>query len=151
MDWVAEGISKAVETSIQEPKLLRSGQPKVVHWTNPRPVACQQMQAAIVDSVERATQWSTPSRPTDPSSSTLQPPSPEQFRDQMKVYESYFQSDPAFDNENSDSIAPDLVCPLVDYQLLSKLSDWAIEANFGWPNSFASVSTSVDCWSVARF
>lgn len=134
VDWVAEGISLAVEKGLQ-PGTLISGLPEVVHWTNPRPVACQEMQTAVVDAIERATTGSTDSQVANTGSAVQNLPSPEQFRDQMEVYESYFQSDPLFHNENSTSIAPVLACPQIDYKLLSKLSDWAIAANFGWPKS----------------
>jgi nucleoside-diphosphate-sugar epimerase len=131
VDWVAEGIVMAVEQN--SGKTDDGASVRVFHWTNPEPVACQVMQSAIVDSIERATQQARRARPTPADLEGADSPSPEQFREQMRVYESYFQSDPTFDRRRAAELANELICPPVDYDLLTRLSDWAIEANFGWP------------------
>lgn len=139
VDWVAEGIVQTIEKQAAKELDSPAGQPLVLHWTNPQPVACQVMQSAIVDAIERGTRGLASA--SDASVSTKSPfiaaeanvPSPEQFREQMQVYESYFQSDPNFDRQNAVRVACNLICPEVNYELLSKLSDWAVQANFGWP------------------
>lgn len=166
VDWVAEGIVQTIEKQVAKELDLPVGHPLVLHWTNPQPVACQVMQSAIVDAIERGTKEiasegeiaserastsiakspavavdaplsSSPTVPSptvpSPASQSLTVPSPEQFREQMQVYESYFQSDPSFDRQNASRVACNLICPEVNYELLSKLSDWAVQANFGWP------------------
>ncbi len=55
VDWVAEGIVQTIEKLVAKELDLPTGQPLVLHWTNPQPVACQVMQSAIVDAIERST------------------------------------------------------------------------------------------------
>ena len=55
------------------------------------------------------------------------------FRTQMDVYKAYFRGDPQFDASNTTGAAPHLPCPDIDAQMLSRLSRYALEANFGWP------------------
>ena len=55
------------------------------------------------------------------------------FREQMDVYKAYFRGDPEFDASNTTAAAPHLPCPDVDADMLSRLSRYALEANFGWP------------------
>ena len=55
------------------------------------------------------------------------------FRDQMKIYESYWKDDPEFDLSNTHRVAPHLPCPEVNEDMLIRLCKYAIESNFGWP------------------
>ncbi len=55
------------------------------------------------------------------------------FRDQMKVYRSYWRDDPIFDSSNRDGALPQLPCPEMNEDVLLRLSTFALEANFGWP------------------
>ncbi len=55
------------------------------------------------------------------------------FREQMDVYKAYFRGDPQFDAGNTRAAAPHLPCPDVDADMLTRLSRYALEANFGWP------------------
>jgi nucleoside-diphosphate-sugar epimerase len=145
VDWVAEGIAEVVLTQLQQHLTQPSVEPLILHWTNPAPVGCQEMQQAIADAIQRNLELDPSASGTlvapDPaknglptaSASTQALPNADQFRDQMQAYETYFQSDPAFDSRRSQTLTPDLCCPTVNYALLSKLSDWAIQCNFGWP------------------
>ena len=71
---------------------------------------------------------------------TSKPTSPEafeflltSFRDQMKVYRSYWRDDPIFDSSNTDAALPDLPCPLMTKDVLKVLAKYALDVNFGWP------------------
>lgn len=55
------------------------------------------------------------------------------FRNQMKIYESYWKDDPQFDLTNTRRAAPHLPCPEVNCEMLVRLCKFAIESNFGWP------------------
>jgi thioester reductase-like protein len=55
------------------------------------------------------------------------------FREQMATYTAYWRDDPEFDTTNTNAAAGHLPCPVVDAQMLRRLSDFALEANFGWP------------------
>ena len=125
VDWVAEAIVQSVELQHRSAMLAQPGQPKVLHWTHPQPVTCHVMQSAIVDAIEKYS--------PKLQSQSFQQPDAEEFRQQMKVYESYFQSDPEFDRQNTSDHFTTLDIPPVDDDLLARLSEWAIKANFGWP------------------
>lgn len=55
------------------------------------------------------------------------------FREQMGVYRSYWRNDPVFDYRNTAQAAPHLPCPHVDYEMLMRMSMFALESGFGWP------------------
>lgn len=125
VDWVANSIVGVVRGE----KKSESGSPRILHWTNPAPVTCEVMQSAIVDSLE-AHFAVLPAR-TAPAVAEL----PAVFREQMGVYESYFQNDPKFDNTNACRARPNGPCPEVGYQLLRKTAGFALSQNFGWPKT----------------
>ncbi len=148
VDWVAEAIAQTL--SRQSETERSTDEVRVFHWTHPQPVACNQIQAAIVDAIRRASSNKparTKSNVTSVAASFsrsvdvehpiagVEPPSPEMFRDQMQAYESYFQNDADFDTTNSRAVSSSFACPGVDYELLSRLADWAIAAKFGWPKA----------------
>jgi nucleoside-diphosphate-sugar epimerase len=130
VDWVANAI---VAVALQPP----TSAARILHWTHPRPVACEVMQAAIVDAIER--RYGVEARGAqraieEPATQVL----PETFREQMGVYESYFGNDPVFDATAAKGALTQATCtvgecPPIDYQRLSELADFAIEHNFGWP------------------
>ena len=53
------------------------------------------------------------------------------FFDHLQVYNSYWRDDPEFDASNTIAAAPHLPCPHIDRAMLLKLSQWAIDTNFG--------------------
>ncbi len=56
----------------------------------------------------------------------------ELFQSHSEVYASYWRTDSIFDSTNTQKAAPHLVCPHVDRDMLVRLSEAAIENNFGW-------------------
>jgi len=67
----------------------------------------------------------------DESNLTNQTDYEQLFHEHMKVYNSYWRDDPVFDYTNTKNAAPDLPCPSVDHDMLSRLATWAIEDKFG--------------------
>ena len=120
VDWVANAIVRIAMT----PKLHGA----VFHITNPRPTTCAEVQHAIQRSLAKFAAGNGPP-----------PNSASHFREQLGVYESYFNHDPVFDCANTLAALPDLLCPNIDAEMLEKLSDYAINANFGWPKPSAQM------------
>jgi len=56
----------------------------------------------------------------------------ELFFKHMEVYHSYWKDDPEFDSTNTTAAVPDLPCPHIDRQMLTRLARVAIERNFNW-------------------
>ncbi len=154
VDWVAESIVRVAinsrgyshETVPSNTQSITSAAPRILHWTNPRPTKCSVMQAAIVDAIEQSAKPSQTNRRAASSSRTTstQPASnADAFREQMRVYESYFNNDPKFDITHSTAancIPTNGVpanwgsaCPELGYDQLRTLADFAVAKNFGWP------------------
>ena len=132
VDWVARGIVKSVRTTA-----IRDN--TIMHWTNPRPVACNEMQLAIVDSI-REKYGSSQAEPTgigEPqftaSATTEDLPTATDFKASLNAYASYFGRDPCFDDTNLSRHFSDLQCPVVDYVAMKSLADFALRTDFGWP------------------
>lgn len=123
VDWVARCIAKLSN----DPRTLG----KVFHLTNPDPVSVIDIQSAIVDALEvrfpRASSSikANLSQPSDDIGASI-------FQEQMKVYGSYFQNDPKFDCSNTLALLPTDRCPKIDYAVLRRMADFALNCNFGW-------------------
>jgi thioester reductase-like protein len=120
VDWVAKSIVHIA----RKPELQGS----VYHLTNPTATTCIDVQKAIQRSLAKFAAGFAP--PADSSG---------QFREQLEIYESYFNNDPEFDCKNTLSALPDFACPKVDIGMLEKLGDYAIRVNFGWPKPSAQI------------
>ena len=59
--------------------------------------------------------------------------SQDMFRDQMRVYQSYWRDDPTFDDVNVREAAPHLPCPAMNFAPLIRMAVFALENGFGWP------------------
>lgn len=132
VDWVASGIVKGVMTSE-----IPDG--TILHWTNPSPVSCIDMQSAIVETIQarfqtRATRSDgSIEHSHDSSASPSALPTASDFRSSLGAYASYFKSDPYFDNSNTRRYLPELQCPRVDLRSLKQLAEYAFDNDFGWP------------------
>lgn len=118
VDWLAAAILQLMFT----PAALGG----VYHLTHPQPAALSDMQQAIIETL--ADQL----RSVAPRETTLQI-DPEVFREQMAVYESYFQDDPPFDHAQADRFLKSLPCPAMNLSALKHLAEAAVKNNFGWP------------------
>ncbi len=56
-----------------------------------------------------------------------------QYVDQFSVYRSYWRDDPDFDDANTRRAVPDIHCPELTDDVLSRLCEYALQANFGFP------------------
>ena len=63
------------------------------------------------------------------------------FREQMKVYQSYWSDDPEFDSTATERACPHLPCPEITREVMARLARFAIEVNFGWPREASIVPT----------
>ena len=145
VDWVARAIARVA--------LDRSLHGGIYHLTNPRPVACIDVQTAIERSLEK--QMQSQASISDEEAGVAANAIPANFREQMAVYESYFNNDPAFDSSRTQAALADLPCPRVDVELLTRLAKFALQANFGWPKptvvmpeyakAFAKLETFEQC------
>ena len=139
VDWVAKAIAKVAFDSRLHGNIY--------HLTNPQPVATLDVQTAI----ERALAVGNPeSRNTELESAEQLPAIPANFREQMAVYETYFNNDPRFDCANTRQALPDLPCPRIDVELLTRLAGFALEANFGWPKPTVSIPSYVSAFDRFR-
>lgn len=120
VDWVAKAIIRIA----LNPRLHGS----IYHLTNPQPTTCGAAEKAIGKSLAKFA-----------AGNGHPPSSPGQFREQLGVYDSYFNNDPIFECKNTLAALPDLACPAVDIEMLEKLGDYAIRVNFGWPRLSAKV------------
>jgi hypothetical protein len=132
VDWLSAAIAHCIgDTSWMR---LTDDKPTIVHWTNPHPVTCDLVQRAIEEIVEELidSQQTPRQQPASRHAWTEEELS-NIFKDQMRVYETYFESDPEFDTSHARRLCPDLPCPSVDLALLKKLARFAVDENFGWP------------------
>ncbi len=139
VDWVAKAIVR-----IAMDKQLHGA---IYHLTNPQPVSCAAMQTAIEQSIREVSADSAPAANGDDGDLSLanlpiaieaQAASSALFanvREQLAVYESYFNCDPQFDCRSTQAALPDLPCPPIDVDRLTKLAVFALQSNFGWPKT----------------
>lgn len=132
VDWVSAAIAQVVLTG---PSTARGpDEALILHWTNPRPVSCSRLQEAIGAAIERAAAQRVAAQPVSKGGRAVAtPPNADDFRQAMQVYESYFSSDPTFDDSEARTVCPQLPCPVIDNAVLQRLSDYAIAHKFGWP------------------
>jgi hypothetical protein len=57
----------------------------------------------------------------------------ETFADQMGAYRAYWRDDPEFDQTNTLRAAPHLPLCEVGFEMLLRMANYALAANFGWP------------------
>lgn len=119
VDWVSEVMARILTT----PRL--HGQ--TYHLTPRHPVPVR----LVRDIIEEKCGFYSVSFVGDESNLTNQSDYEQLFHEHMKVYNSYWRDDPVFDYENTRTAAPDLPCPSVDHDMLSRLADWAISDKFG--------------------
>lgn len=118
VDWLAEAILHLMHT----PQAIGG----IYHLTHPQPASLNDMQRAIIDTLAENVQ------PGSNREANLQI-HPDVFREQMAVYESYFQNDPPFDRSQTDKHLQSLPCPPMNYDTLKHLAQAALANNFGWP------------------
>lgn len=119
VDWVSEVMARI----LPNPKL--HGQ--TYHLTPRHPVPVR----LVRDVIEEKCGFYSVKFVGDESNLTNQSDYEQLFHEHMKVYNSYWRDDPVFDYTNTKTAVPDLPCPSVDHDMLSRLADWAISDKFG--------------------
>lgn len=121
VDWVADVIAEIV------------GRPELhgatYHLTNPRPV--------MISDLERAWRSALASAPgkVATTAENRQGFAAEAFSGESELdsLRGYLRSDPEFDVENLQRAVPHVSCPQLDHTRLTKLSEYALGTDFGWP------------------
>lgn len=121
VDWV----SAAMTWVIARPELHG----RTYHLTNPNPATTAEMVEAIALVLGKLAS----ERPAPPTGNLPPAEMIESFREQMKVYQSYWSDDPQFDSAHTQTAVPHLPCPEVNREVMDRLIRYAIDANFGWP------------------
>jgi thioester reductase-like protein len=119
VDWVAAVIAHAVKTPAARGRTL--------HLTHPDPLPLRTVGRIIQQAVET---FSVAASPDDPDVCDEQWFA-DNLRSQLDVYQSYFRNDPVFDRRHTAEIAGHLPCPALDDATLLRMSQFAIESDFG--------------------
>ncbi len=144
VDWVSRAI-----VSIIERYPARS---QTYALASTSPVASARMMDVIraVTTECRAAQ-SSPNTPA-PSSLDLSASDPIMgaYLEQLHTYRSYWRNDPVFDCSNTIAALPDLPCPTLCDEILSRLAEWAVKCKFADPTEMGSQRSNrgwirVDC------
>jgi len=131
VDWVSAAISYLVTH--------KQCHGQTYHLTNPRPTTAMDMQVAIAEVLAELA-YTGKTRPVKASEQSLSPAEAgvsseflQSFREQLKVYQSYWSDDPEFDSTATERTIPHLPCPEITQAVMILLAKFAIEVNFGWP------------------
>lgn len=131
VDWVAEVIAHAVQTP--------SARGRTLHLTHPEPLSMHSVGRIIQEAVET---FSVAASPDDPDLCDERWFA-DNLRTQLDVYQSYFRNDPVFDRRHTESIAGHIPCPALDDATLLRMSQFAIESDFGRRPARAAPTVSV--------
>ena len=121
VDWVSAAMTRI----ISQPELHG----RTYHLTNPRPVTVADMSATMGLILGELLMRQGPASSGKIRSEEMIA----SFREQMKVYQSYWSDDPDFDSTHTQTALPDLPCPAIDDTVMRRLSQFAVDTNFGWP------------------
>lgn len=128
VDWVSEGIVRLM----QNPENLG----KTFHFTPRNRVTAKEIYEVFITAlVEYALKH--PDKLRKPDSRGAEnigwDALLDTYREQMRVYESYWRDDPTFDTTNTSAALADFPCPAMDVKRLMLLARFALDVNFGWP------------------
>jgi thioester reductase-like protein len=134
VEWVSAAISHLLTHS--------ECHGRTYHLTNPTPTTAVEIQTAIGEILvdvalggKVGNGQPKPSQKIDPTDFLAS------FRDQMKVYESYWRDDPQFDSTETETALPHLPCPQITHEVMTHLARFAVAVNFGWPREVPIVPT----------
>ena len=130
VDWVAEVIAHAVQSP--------EARGRTFHLTHPDPLSMHTVGRVIQEAVET---FSVAASPDDPDLCDEQWFA-DNLRNQLDVYQSYFRNDPVFDRRHTDAIAGHIPCPALDDATLLRMSQFAIETDFGRRPARATAPTA---------
>ncbi|QDU92551.1 SDR family oxidoreductase [Lignipirellula cremea] len=121
VDWVSAAITEIVA----RPELHGH----TYHLTNPHPSTV----ADMVFSIAAALAQLAEENPAPASGMAATEEMVASFREQMKIYQSYWSNDPDFDSTRTEAALPHLPCPAIDRVVMDRLIAFALQTNFGWP------------------
>jgi len=130
VDWVAEVIAHAVQSP--------ESRGRTFHLTHPDPLSMHTVGRVIQEAVET---FSVAASPDDPDLCDEQWFA-DNLRNQLDVYQSYFRNDPVFDRRHTDAIAGHIPCPALDDATLLRMSQFAIDCDFGRRPARATAPTA---------
>jgi thioester reductase-like protein len=130
VDWVAEVIAHAVQSP--------EARGRTFHLTHPDPLSMHTVGRVIQEAVET---FSVAASPDDPDLCDEQWFA-DNLRNQLDVYQSYFRNDPVFDRRHTDAIAGHIPCPALDDATLLRMSQFAIDCDFGRRPARATAPTA---------
>jgi len=119
VDWVSQVMARI----IGNPEFCG----KTYHVTGKQAVPLGEWGRAVFDAVTQLSPLASPSDAWREDVSWFH----QQFQEQMGYYRSYWRDDPHFDDRNLTAVAPDLLCPEVDYAMVHRMASFAVEADFG--------------------
>lgn len=119
VDWVSEVITHAIGTP--------AARGRTFHVTHPNPLSMHTVGRVIQEAVET---YSAAASPDDPDLCDERWFA-DNLRTQLDVYHSYFRNDPVFDRRNTEEIAGHIPCPPLDDATLLRMSQFAIDCDFG--------------------
>ncbi len=105
---------------------------RTYHLAPSQPVPVRDIEQAIAQAVSSR----APAQPA--ASPQLSVPPRDALHEALDVYRAYFRDDPRFDTSNARDAAPHLPCPDFDATKLTRLAQYAIDTNFGWPRPLPS-------------
>ena len=120
VDWVSAAMTEIVV----RPELHGH----TYHLTNPQPATVADMVLSIGAALSQLPA-EAPAAPRGKVTSEMV----ESFREQMKIYQSYWSNDPAFDSTRTQRALPHRPCPPIDRATMDRLIAFALRTNFGWP------------------
>lgn len=142
VDWVSAAMTRI----ITRPELHGA----TYHLTNPQAATVADMVTSIADALGRLAADSPARTPSAEISDEMVT----WFREQMKIYQSYWSNDPDFDSANTQAALPHLPCPATDRPAMDRLTEFALNAKFGWPveppaEPAHTVQTRLEKWLAA--
>lgn len=137
VDWVCAAI-----TAIRRQPACHG---YTYHLTADQPTRIIDMAEVIQEAVERYSPSAEPGDPDKLDGRWFEAA----FHDQLKIYQSYWRDDPAFDKTNTQWALPHLPCPTIDREMLMHMAPRAIEARFGRALN-PSASSGKKCSGLVR-
>jgi thioester reductase-like protein len=130
VDWVASGIVNILNNPTHHNNTF--------HLTPENPVTCETtlrvFEDALKNFVKNQKRDKQQINPNFSDSNELSLSMFEEiFREQMEIYKAYWRDDPIFDRKNTELAIPDIPCPDMNFETLSRLADFALNNGFGWP------------------
>lgn len=121
VDWVSAAMAEIYAN--------RANHGRTYHLTPPQPVPVEIFQIVMEKMFLKYTERTSKAKATNVNWEEFE----QHFLEQMGVYRSYWGDDPEFDCSNVLDACPNLPCPALDEEMFTRMCDFALSTNFGWP------------------